>query len=70
MQRKKKGKSKTRVYETITVDMNCKTNETLKRGYPQITSHVKGRGGGRRSMTLYDKGGGGAKFCNITFLLF
>ena len=30
-------------------------------------SHVKGGGGGRRSVTLCDKGGKDPKFCDITF---
>ena len=30
----------------------------FERGRPQITSHVKGCGGGRQSVTLCDKGEG------------
>ena len=31
----------------------------MVRGHPYIMSHLKGRGGGRRSVTLCDKEGGG-----------
>ena len=36
-------------------------------GHPIITSHVKGDGGGRRSVTLCDKEGRDPKSCDITF---
>ena len=37
------------------------------RGHPLIMSHDKGGGGGRRSVSLCDKGGRDPKCCDIAF---
>ena len=39
----------------------------LIKGHPLITSHVKRGGGGRRSVTLCDKGGGILNFVTSHF---